>query len=657
MNIQETIKQALRHYSSGNLGEAARVLQTVLEELPDSAEILHLLGIIHAQLGNYEPALSYLNRTLQLNPANAEAYLALGIIFHQKGITDDAVGYCQKSISLDPDNAAAYNTLGNALKEKGLIDDAINAYRKAVQIDPDSAEAHTNLGMALHHKGQHDEAIACFRMSIERDPSYLQAYHGLAAALVAKWDLDEAMHMCNKALERDSKDVTAYYILGNILMTQGKLDEAETYFKHSMKIKPVDPKPYQAFLMLMSYHPKYSAQTILAEHRTFAGQFEKPSGPGILTHMNDRSVDRRIRIGYVSPDFKQHPVASFIEPVLMSYNRAQFEVFCYSDVSAPDEVTNRIKGYDLEWRNIAGMSDDKVAELIRRERIDILIDLAGHTGGMNRILLFARKPAPVLASWIGYPATTGLSAMDYKIVDNYTDPPGVAEQFYTEKLLRLPDNFLCYLPDKESPDIGPLPALSSGHITFGSFNNYVKVTPEVITLWSRILRMVGDSRLIMKSMSFSDKTTRMYARNLFMDEGIGAERIELLQLVPSVREHLALYNRIDIGLDTFPYNGTTTTCEAMWMGVPVITLAGDTHASRVGVSLLSNMRLKELIADTHEEYIEIAVNLAKSPERLESLRRGLRDMMSKSPLTDAKRVTRELENCYRSMWAEWTKCP
>jgi predicted O-linked N-acetylglucosamine transferase (SPINDLY family) len=247
--------------------------------------------------------------------------------------------------------------------------------------------------------------------------------------------------------------------------------------------------------------------------------------------------------------------------------------------------------------------------------------------------------------------------MDYKIVDNYTDPPGVAEQFYTEKLLRLPESFLCYLPDKESPDVGPLPALSSGHITFSSFNNYVKVTPEVIVLWSGILKEVKDARLIMKSKSFSDRTTRTYARNLFMDEGIQAERVELLQPVPSVREHLGLYNRIDIGLDTFPYNGTTTTCEAMWMGVPVITLAGDTHVSRVGVSLLSNMRLKELVANTHEEYVGIAVNLAKAPERLKSLRQGLRNTMAKSPLTDAKRFTREIENCYRSVWAEWTKCP
>jgi protein O-GlcNAc transferase len=655
MDIRETIKQALSHYSSGNLQEAARLFQSALEARPDSAEILHLLGIIHAQLGNYEPATSYLKRTLQLSPANAEAYLALGIISRQKGMTDEATGYFQKSISLNPDNAVAYSNLGSVLQERGLGDEAINAYRKAVEIAPDSGEAHTNLGTALQLKGQNDEAIACFYKAVERDPDYIRAYHGLAAALVAKWGLGEAIDVCNKALKRNENDATSYYIMGNILMTQGRLDEAEIYFKRSIQVRPDEPKPYQAFLMLISYHPGYDARSILSEHKRFAAQFEGPLHPGLSVHSNDRTVNRRLKIGYVSPDFKMHPVAYFIEPVLASHNIDHFEIFCYSDVSVSDEVTNRIKGYELKWRNIAGMSDEKVAELIRGERIDILIDLAGHTGGINRILLFARKPAPVQVSWIGYPSTTGLSTMDYKIVDDYTDPPGMTEQFYTERLLRLPETFLCYLPDKNSPDPGPLPALSSGHITFGSFNNYVKVTSQVIRLWSKILKEVKGSRLLMKSMSFFDRTTRTYAKNLFEDEGIRAERIELLQPVPSVREHLGLYRRIDIGLDTFPYNGTTTTCEAMWMGVPVITLEGNVHSSRVGVSLLSNVGLEGLIAKTYDQYVDIARQLSADIKELSSLRAGLRDTMAQSPLTDAKRFTMNIENCYRSIWADWSE--
>jgi predicted O-linked N-acetylglucosamine transferase (SPINDLY family) len=297
------------------------------------------------------------------------------------------------------------------------------------------------------------------------------------------------------------------------------------------------------------------------------------------------------------------------------------------------------------------MSDEEAAALIRNDKIDILIDLAGHTGN-NRILLFARKPAPVQVSWIGYLATTGLSTMDYKIVDNYTDPIGKTEQFYTEKLIRLPESFLCYLPDRESPEVGPLPALSKGHITFGSFNNFAKVTPEVFTLWARVLNEVPESHLILKGSSFSDETTCQYARNMFQERGISAERITLQSWDPSPK-HFASYNQVDIGLDTFPFNGATTTCEAMWMGVPVITLEGAAYHSRAGVSILSNVGLPELVAKTEDEYLGIAVNLASDIEKLQLLRESLRDRMSHSPLTDARRFTANLEMCYRKMWEDW----
>jgi protein O-GlcNAc transferase len=621
MNIHEAIKVALHHYQSGNLQEAERLLRKVLTNQPFNPEILYLLGIICGQLGNCDTAIQYIERSLRINPSNAEAYL----------------------------------TLGTVMQQKGLIDDAIDAYRKAIEMNPDSAEAYTNLGNILHQKGQNDEAAACFNKTIKLAPNYVQAYHGLAAALVGKWQLEEARTVCNKILQLNETDVLAYYILGNILITQGKLNEAETCFKHAIRINPDELKPYQAFLMLTSYHPKYNSQAIFQEHLQFALQFEKPLHAHVSPHTNDHRMDRMLKIGYVSPDFKSHAVAYFIEPVLTSHNRDLYEVFCYSDVSAPDAVTTRLKGHAHQWRDIAGISDEKVAELIRKEKIDILVDLAGHTGGVNRILLFARKPAPVQVSWIGYPTTTGLSAMDYKIVDTYTVPLGQTDQFYTEKLLRLPETFLCYLPDKDSPDVSLLPVLSSGHITFGSFNNFVKVVPEVIELWAKILAMVPNSRLIMKSLSFFDKTTRTYATNLFISEGIEAERIELLQPVSLIKDHLRLYNQIDIGLDTFPYNGTTTTCEALWMGVPVVTLAGNTPASRVGISLLSNVGAKELIGETAEEYVEIAVSLASDTKRLQSLREGLRNVMAQSPLTNANQFTLALEQCYRSIWTSWCK--
>ena len=338
--------------------------------------------------------------------------------------------------------------------------------------------------------------------------------------------------------------------------------------------------------------------------------------------------------------------------MLASHTHERFEIFCYSDVLAPDNVTERLQGYADRWHNIADMQDEEVAELVLKDGIDILVDLAGHTGN-NRMLLFARKPAPVQVSWLGYPNTTGLSTMDYRFVDPYTDPHGLTDPFYTEKLLRLPESFLCYLPDENSPDVGYLPETVSGHITFGSFNIFTKMTEEVLALWADILKNIPNARLLLKTKSFSDKQICAKVMKIFSQKGIYSERVELLGHQEHFLKHLSLYNRIDIGLDTFPYNGTTTTCEALWMGVPVITLAGNNHASRVGVSLLTNTGLEDLIAKTHDEYVDIAVNLAADTRRLQKLRRNLRPMMKNSPLTDAKRFTDNLENSYRHMWEMW----
>jgi predicted O-linked N-acetylglucosamine transferase (SPINDLY family) len=619
MNINEIIQLAVQHYQFGNLQQAEQCFKKVLEQEPNNPEILYFLGIISAQSDNYNSAIHYMKRSLHFNSGNADAYLALGI----------------------------------ALQQTGLIDDAIRAFENVIQMNPNSAEAYFNLGNILKQKGQLDDAIAYFYKTVEMNPDFIHAYHGLAGALVTQWRLDEVITVCQRMLHMNPSDMLAYYILGNTLMTQGKLDEAEVCFRQAIQINPNELKSFQALLMLTSYHPKFDPLAILSEHLHFAKQFADPLSSKFSPHTNDRTVNKRLKIGYVSPDFKAHAVVNFIEPILMSHNRDHFEIFCYSDVSSPDEVTNRIEKHADQWRSVVGMSYENVAGLIRKDGIDILIDLAGHTGGINRILLFAYKPAPVQVTWIGYPSTTGLETIDYKIVDKMTDPVGTTEQYYAERLIRLPETFLCYLPDKDIPHVSHLPAFSAGHITFGSFNNFVKITPEVIALWSRILKIVPNSHLIMKSLSFFDKTTTSYARTIFLREGIEAATIEFLQPLASMTDHLELYNHIDIGLDTFPYNGTTTTCEALWMGVPVITLAGKSHASRVGVSLLSNVGLPELIATTPEEYVAKAVNLARDPEKLQSLRKCLRDMMSHSPLTDAKKFTHQLEEAYRKMWRTW----
>ena len=491
--------------------------------------------------------------------------------------------------------------------------------------------------------------MACYQKAVQINPDFVEAYNNMGVDSKERGDLHQSLYYFQKVLELSPAFAEAYSNIGSVLNDQGKLADAVIHFRRALELKPDFSVCHSNILLAMNYSSHYDNRTIYMEHLNFAKQFARPLAPDILPHMNERIPDRRIRIGYVSPDFRKHSVNYFIEPVLSGHDPERFEVFCYSDVLAPDEVSQRIQTYPVQWRDIVGMPDEQAAELVRSDKIDILVDLAGHTG-YNRMLLFARKPAPVQVSWLGYPNTTGLPTVDYRIVDRHTDPPGMTDPFYTEKLIRMPETFLCYQPEEDTPEPGPLPALSAGYVTFGSFNIISKISPEVVMTWSRILKEAPESRLLLKAKSLFDRDTRDYLSSLFRGQGITDERMILMAQTKSYKDHLALYSKVDICLDTFPYHGTTTTCEALWMGVPVITQAGDRHASRVGVSLLSNTGLPELVAQTEEEYISIAVKLSKDSEKLQSLRRGLRDMMTTSPLRNPERFTAELEERYRTMW-------
>ncbi len=652
MDLSQAIQSALEFYQAGNPGRAESICLEILKERSDNAEVLYFLGVIYFQSGNYDPAIKYIEKSLLFNEANADAYHILGMAFQAEGRLDSAIQCYQKAIQINPNYVEAYSNLGNAVKEKGLLDQAINYYQNAIRLNPNLSVAYRNLGVAHQEKGNLDEAIGYYQTAVRLDPDSAGTYHLLGYAFMQQNRLHEAVDSYRMSLRINPDSAAVLSNLGSALGHQGKLDEAEDCLKRAIQIGPNYLNAYETFIMMMNYDARYDARSIYSEHLKFAEKFAKPLSSVIAPHTNEKSLDRRLKIGYVSPDFKQHSVAYFIEPALNVHNRELFQILCYSNGPVQDEVTMRLQHYSDEWRNIAGTSDEQAVELIRKDGIDILVDLAGYSSN-NRVLLFARKPAPVQVSWIGYPATTGLSTMDYKIVDSYTDPPGTTEQFHTEKLVRMPGSFLCYMPDRDSPAVDALPALASGHITFGSFNNLAKVSPMLIETWTKILKMIPGCRLVMKAKSLSDRSTRDYVMELFTRKNVEADRLELLSWEPSVRGHLDLYNRIDIGLDTFPYNGTTTTCEALWMGVPVITLAGNTHASRVGVCLLSNIGIPELIAETYDEYVEIAINLAADIKRLKTLRGSLRAMMASSPLTDAKRFVGNLETCFRTMWKKW----
>jgi protein O-GlcNAc transferase len=641
-------------HSKGLFDNAIKNYQKALGLDPNSADINNNLGNVLKDKGQIEEALAYYKKAIQLDPNYDKAYNNLGIALVEKGDLEEAIRYFHKALWINPNFFDAFSNIGNVLNKKGRFEEAIGYFHKALQINPDFAGAYNNLGVLLLEREQFDKAIICLQKAIKINPNFIAAYNNLGMNFHRQGQLNQAMFYYQKAIDIDPNYSVSYNYMGNALKDKGYLNKAEVFYRRAMQLKPDDYISYEALLMNMNYNAQYDAQTVFCEHARFAKQFAEPLYPRISSFDNVRITTRRLKIGYVSPDFKKHSVAYFIEPVLSTHDKEGFEIFCYSDVLVPDEKTGLIQKYAHQWRNIVGLSDTQVSDLIHKDGIDILIDLAGHTA-CNRLLLFARKPAPVQVSWIGYSATTGLLTMDYKIVDNYTDPPGMTDQYYSEKLIHLPKSFLCYLPNKNSPKVGELPIFTIKRITFGSFNNLSKVSPEIINIWVEILKSLPNPHLIMKAKSFADSTTRQEVMAIFEQKGISAEHIELLSWVPNEREHLQLYNRIDIGLDTFPYNGTTTTCEAMWMGVPVISLCGNTHASRVGASLLSNVGIPELVARTSDEYVSIAINLAKDLQRLKSLREHLRDMMTYSALCDAKRFAFNLELCYRKIWETWCK--
>jgi predicted O-linked N-acetylglucosamine transferase (SPINDLY family) len=401
--------------------------------------------------------------------------------------------------------------------------------------------------------------------------------------------------------------------------------------------------------MLLNYLPDADAAIVFKEHLEW-GRVVQTRIRRLDPVKPTRDTQRRLRVGYLSPDFREHSVASFIEPVLKHHDRSQFEVCCYSYLPTPDETTRRIKAAVDVWRDIDKLSDEETARLIREDRIDILIDLSGHTGN-NRLGVFAAKPAPVQMTWLGYPNTTGLSAIDYRITDGVADPAG-EDAHYSEKLLRLDGCFLCYQPDPNTPEVVPLPASANGHVTFGSFNNFSKINPGVLQLWAEVLKQVPGSRLLLKCPALTDATVQARVSAALQALGIGAERVDLLGHTRTRQEHLVLYAGVDIALDTFPYNGTTTTCEALWMGVPVLSLVGKHHAGRVGATLLNAVGLEDWLASNPEAFVSLAQARAADVSGLARLRGALRGQIAASSLCDAAGFVRRLEVAMQQAWVK-----
>jgi predicted O-linked N-acetylglucosamine transferase (SPINDLY family) len=612
--IPETLAIAVQHHQAGRLHAAEQIYRQILAIEPNHADALHLLGVVAGQLGKHELAIEHIGRAIGLKGDDAAFHSNLGIAFKDQGKLDEAIACYRRALELQPGYAEAHHNLGNALRVQGKLDEAIAAYRRVLELKPDLAEAHNSLGAAFQDQGKLDEAIACCRRALELKPGYAGAHNNLGLAL---------------------KD-------------QGKLDEAVACYRRALELRPELVRVHSSLLYTLHYCPGYDAQAIYEEHRRWNLQHAEPLAQLIQPHLNDRDPNRRLRIGYVSPDFRNHPLPIIAGPLFRAHNHQDFEIYCYSDVVCPDGITASFRSSADVWRNIVGLTDEQVAERIRQDRIDILVDLCMHMAH-SRLLVFARKPAPLQVCWFAYPGTTGLGTIDYRLTDPYLDPPGLNDRHYSERSVRLPDTFWCYDPMGAEPAVNDLPAREKGHVVFGCLNNFCKVNAAVLSLWARVLRAVDGSRLMMLA---KEGSHRQHTLGLLEQEGVASDRVTFVALQPRLR-YLELYHDIDLGLDTFPYNGHTTSLDSFWMGVPVVTIVGQTAVGRAGLSQLTNLGLPELAANTAEQFVGIAVGLAEDLPCLSKLRASLRQRMQRSPLMDGPRFARNIEAAWRTLWRRW----
>ncbi len=712
MTISDDLNHAIERHQSGHLQDAEKGYRNVLKSAPRHADANHLLGLLAYQGGFHKEAIAHISiaievdatqaiyhnslglalrdtgkhdaavtsfeRAIGLNPTYVEAYGNMGIAFQNSGNEDAAIGAFEQALRLNPQlidvrgnlgnayknveryeeaaeccrivlealpgHAATYCNLGVALQKTGAFDAAIEAYQTALQFDPEHLPAHINWGLALQDTGNLAGALEHFRKALALAPNSAEAHNNLGMALQQNGDIENARTHIEKALEQQPDHAKALANLGVIDLEQGDPLRAVEHFQKALDVEPQFPTALSNLLLSRLY----LANTDTSENLALARQINHMLRLRVPVHLNSLEPGRPLRVGFVSADLRRHAVSSFLEGVWTYLNSDQIQLYAYATSHTEDDVTGRLRRHTTTWRKLAGMTLAKQCQCIATDKIDILLDLGGHTAN-NNLAIFAQKPAPIQVTWLGYSSTTGLETIDYILADSYVLPISDTEQ-YSETPWRLPDSYLCYTPPNFEPTFTNGPALTNGYVTFGSFNNLSKLTDTAIACWAQILRAVPESRLLLKAKQLDSPAFQSSLSRRFSAAGIETDRVTTMGRTSGFAEHLDAYNQMDIALDPFPYAGTTTTAEALWMGVPVLTLSGKSFVERVGVSMLTNTDLKEWVAASSEELVTKAANFSANKVELSAMRAKVRSQFRSSPICNPSAFSDALASAFRDMW-------
>jgi len=645
-SIAGLLRQAIAHHQAGQRAQAESVYRQVLALHPNHPDALNLLGVLAIEAGRLEAGISSIRRAISIAANIASYHSNLATALNLSGRPEEAAAAYRTALALSPNDADLHYRLGNVLQFAGQFEQSIESFRVALALRPDFAAAYNDMGNSLKRLGLLTQAAEAYRHCLAVAPDSAEALSNLSDALRELRQLPESLEAAQHAVHLRPDFADGWCNLANTLKDLGRMDEAIEACGKSVRLKPDSPAIATNYVYSLNFQSDDPA-VIYAAHREFDRHFCAPLARK-SPHRNDRSSERRLKIGYISADFRAHSVGRMLQPLFANHDHEHFQIVCYSDTRQSDHLTGWLRARSDAWIETAALSDAQLAARVEAEEIDILIDLTQHMAG-NRLLTFARQPGPVQISY-GYPATTGLSAIKYRFTDSFVDPPGETEQFNSEKLLRIDPSFWCHWPDESDPPVAPLPALKNAFVTFGCLNNPCKVSPAALDLFVAVLNAIPLSRLML--LTLEPVTPQNYFARELAVRGIDPSRVHLVNPLPR-HGYLQLYDRIDIGLDPIPYNGHMTSCDSFWMGVPVLTLRGKTSVGRGGVSLLQNLNLPELIADTPDAYVAIASQLARDIPRLDQLRRTLRSRMQASPLCDAESFTQAIESAYRSAWRTW----